>query len=117
MPRRTRACVGAASRSVPSNRTAPFAGLRRPITAFISVVLPAPLRPMRPIIALSGTVSDTSRSICTAPMATLSLVSSSMCHLQAPDDMAAHFGIGERDLRPGVGDDAAVIEGEHALRE
>src|SRR5438094_8315174 len=117
MPRRTRAWVGAASRSRPSNCTAPPAGLSRPITVFMSVVLPAPLRPTRPIIAPSGTVSDTSRNICTALIATLRLRSSSMRGLQPPDDVAAHLRIGERDLRPCVGDDAPVVEREHALGE
>ena len=41
------------------------------MTAFMSVVLPAPLRPMRPIIDCSGTASDTPRRICTALIATL----------------------------------------------
>src|SRR5205814_6678060 len=68
-------------------------------------------------IARSGTESVTPRRICTALIATLRSRSSSMRCLQAPDDMAAHFRIGERDLGCGVGDDAAVVEGEHALRE
>src|SRR5581483_5998943 len=118
MPSRTRACVGAASRSRPSNWTPPPAALRRPITVFMSVVLPAPLRPTRPIIVWSGTESETPRRICTALMATLRLRSSSMVvRFQPPDDMAAHLGVGERDFRRGVGDDAAVVEGEHPLRE
>src|SRR5690242_17330036 len=118
MPRRTRACVGAARRSLPSNCTAPWAALRRPITVFISVVFPAPLRPMRPIIAPSGTDSETSRNICTALIATLKPRNSSMrVGLQPADDMAAHLGIGERQPGRGVGDDAPVVEGEHALGE
>src|SRR5436309_2827357 len=60
MPRRARACVARLSNSVVSKRTAPLA-LSKPITAFMSVVLPAPLRPMRPIIEPLGTSSDTSR--------------------------------------------------------
>src|SRR5919198_5934686 len=118
MPRRTRACVGAARRSRPSNCTAPLAALRMPMSAFMSVVLPAPLRPISPIIVWSGTESVTPRRICTALIATLRLRSSSMgvC-LQPANDVPAHFRIGERDLGCGVGDDAAVVEGEHALRE
>src|SRR5256714_10805099 len=87
------------------------------MTAFISVVLPAPLRPMRPIIACSGTASVTPRRICTALMATLRLRTSSMGGLGASHDVAAHLGIGERDLRFCIGDDAPVVEGEHALGE
>src|SRR5919206_2859464 len=118
MPKRTRACVGAASRSLPSNCTAPLAALRRPMSVFMSVVLPAPLRPMSPIIAPSGTASDTSRNICTALIATLRFFNSSMRGSpQAADDVPPHVRIGERDLRCGVGDDATVVEREHALRE
>src|SRR5690349_14302505 len=83
----------------------------------MSVVLPAPLRPIKPIIAWLGTESETPRRICTALIATLRLVSSSMRGLQAADDVAAHLRIGERDLRFRVGDDAAVVEREHALGE
>src|SRR5438477_6866116 len=117
MPRCTRACVGWASRSRPPNVICPAAALSKPMTAFISVVLPAPLRPMRPIIDCSGTASDTPRRICTALMATLRLRTSSMRGLRAADDVAAHFRVGERDLGRGVGDDAPVVEGEHALGE
>src|ERR1051325_1228450 len=118
MPSRTRACVGAASRSRASNCTPAPAALRRPITVFMRVVLPAPLRQTRPIIVWSGTESETPRRICTALMATLRLRSSSMgVRFQPPDDMAAHLGVGERDFGRGIGDDAAVVEGEHPLRE
>src|SRR5256885_7856421 len=117
MPRCTRACVAWARRSRPANVTWPLAARSRPMTAFISVVLPAPLRPMRPIIACSGTASVTPRRICTALMATLRLRTSSMGGLCAADDVAAHFRVGERDLGRRVGDDAPVVEGEHALGE
>src|SRR6185295_9529526 len=117
MPSCTRACVGCASRSRPANCTLPFPALSRPMTVFISVVLPAPLRPMSPIIARSGTDSVTPRRICTALIATSRLRTSSMRGPGAAHDMPAHFGIGEGDLRRGVGNDAAVVEREHALRE
>src|SRR3982750_1020418 len=115
MPRRTRACVGWARRSPPPNFLFPLAALSKPITAFISVVLPAPLRPMRPIIACSGTASVTPRRICTALMATLRLRTSSMRGLGAAHHMAAPLGIGERHLGTCVGDDAPVVEREHPL--
>ena len=41
------------------------------MTDFMSVVLPAPLRPIRPIIAPLGTSSETSRKICIAAIETL----------------------------------------------
>src|SRR5947207_5902419 len=117
MPRRTRACVGCESRSRPANCTSPLPALRSPITVFMSVVLPAPLRPMRPIMARSGTENVTPRRICTASIATARLRTSSMRGLGAADDVPAHFRVGERDLRRRVGDDASIVEGEHALRE
>src|SRR5438552_15399848 len=112
MPRRARACVARRSNSEASKRTVPLA-LSRPITAFMSVVLPAPLRPMRPIIEPLGTSSETSRRMRIAAMDTLSFSTlSTVTH-----DVALHFRIGERRLRRGIGDDAAVVEREHALRE
>src|SRR5213075_2245216 len=113
MPRRERPCVGVASRSRSSRRMAPAVAGSNPITVFISVVLPAPLRPMRPIIAPVGTSSDTPRSTCAEASETLKFRMLSM----ATHHVALHLRVGERDLRRGVGDDAAVVEGEHALRE
>src|SRR6266446_764146 len=112
MPRRARACVGTLSSSRLSKRTAPLA-LSKPITAFISVVLPAPLRPMRPIIEPLGTSSETSRRMRIAAIETLKFSTLST----VADDVALHFRIGERRLRRGVGDDAAVVERQYALRE
>src|SRR5436190_6958272 len=112
MPRRARACVARRSNSEASKRTVPLA-LSRPITAFMSVVLPAPLRPMRPIIEPLGTSSETSRRMRIAAIDTLRFSTlSTLAH-----DVALDFGIGERRLRRGVGDDAAVVEREHALRK
>src|SRR5205814_8928468 len=112
MPKRARACVARLSNSVVSKRTAPLA-LSKPITAFMSVVLPAPLRPMRPIIEPLGTSSDTSRRMRIAAIDTLRFSTLSTL----ADDVALYFGIGERRLRCGVGDDAAVVERQHALRK
>src|SRR5438445_12292399 len=112
MPRRARACVAKLSNSVVSKRTAPLA-LSKPITAFMSVVLPAPLRPMRPIIEPLGTSSETSRRMRIAAIDTLRFSTlSTVAH-----DVALHFRIGERRLRRGIGDDATVVKREHALRE
>src|SRR5689334_18652477 len=113
MPRRARAWLATPARSRPSKRTLPPPTLRMPITVFISVVLPAPLRPMRPIIEPGGTSSDTSRRIRVPPIETSRCSTlSTLAHHVALD-----VGIGERDLRRGVGDDAAVVERQHALRE
>src|SRR5262245_50138660 len=81
------------------------------MTDFISVVLPAPLRPIRPIIAPLGTSSDTSRRMRIAPIDTLRFSILSIAHT---DYVALHLRVLERGLRRRVGDDAAVVEGEHA---
>jgi len=49
-----------------------------PITERISVVLPAPLRPITPTMALVGTSSDTPRSTVTGPIATSMFLTSSI---------------------------------------
>src|SRR5258707_9276373 len=113
MPRRARACVGTLSSWRLSKRTAPPLALSKPISAFISVVLPAPLRPMRPIIEPLGTSSDTSRRMRIAAMDTLKFSTLST----VADDVALHFRIGERRLRLGVGDDATVVKSEQGARE
>src|SRR5437773_3766185 len=113
MPRRARPWVAIGTRSRSSSRTVPPEGFKRPMTVFMSVVLPAPLRPMSPVMEPVGTSSDTPRKTCTEASETLRSRMLSM----APHHVAPYFRIGQRDLRRGVGDDAAVIEGEHALRE
>src|SRR6478736_8159681 len=113
MPSCARPWVGRRTRSRSSKRTVPPAGFKRPITLFISVVLPAPFRPMSPIIAPLGTSSETPRRTCVEASETERSRMLSM----ASHHVALHFRIGQRNLRHGVGDDAAVVEGEHALRK
>src|SRR4051794_28630594 len=113
MPRRVRAWVGIARRSWCSKRTAPLRVFRIPMMLFMRVVLPAPLRPMRPAIVPVGSERETSRRICTESMETLSLATSSTVH--PSDHVALHFRIGERDARGRVGNDAAVVEREDAF--
>src|SRR5438045_2365396 len=113
MPRRARSWVGILRRSPSAQATRPPEALRRPITLFMSVVLPAPLRPMRPTMAPSGTSSETSRRMCIAAIETLRFSTLSMVTY----DVAPHLRIVEHHLRRSVGDDAAVVESEHALRE
>src|SRR5258706_11470479 len=91
----------------------PLDALSSPITLFMSVVLPAPLRPMRPVIEPEGTSSETSRRMRIAAMETLRFsILSTLAHHVADD-----LRVLQRRLRRGVRDDAAVVEGEHALRE
>src|SRR6267142_3629143 len=113
MPSCTRPCVGRASRSCSSKRMAPLAARSRPMMVFISVVLPAPLRPMRPVMLPVGSSSDTPRRICTAAIDTLRF-----CTLSTPaHHVPLHLRVREGDFRRRVGDDAPVVEGDHALRE
>src|SRR4051812_42355397 len=113
MPRRARPWVGTLLRSASSKKIFPSEVCRRPITLFISVVLPAPLRPMRPTMAPEGTSSDTPRRICTAEIETFrSCTLSTLAYY-----VTLYFRVGQRHRRRRIGDDAAVVEGEHALRE
>src|SRR5512134_3550185 len=116
MPMRVRFHVGEASRSAPSKLIAPLETLRIPMMLFMSVVLPAPLRPMRPAMVPVGSSSDTRRRICTDWIATSTLSSLStrpgllvQAVQLAADHEALHLGIVERHLRRGVGDDAPVV--------
>src|SRR3982074_3284307 len=85
------------------------------MTLLISVVLPAPLRPMRPAMLPAGSSSETSRRICTAWMDTLRLSTLSTRH--PAHHVALHLWIRQRDLRRRVGDDATVVERQHPLRK
>src|SRR5262249_27207674 len=95
-------------------RTEPDPTFKRPISDFIRVVLPAPLRPISPVMLPCGSSSDTSRRICTLRIATLR---PRMLSMQGPNHVAPHLGVGERGLRRRVGDDAPVVEREHATGE
>src|SRR5688572_32992066 len=114
MPRRASAYVGTAPRARPSKRTLPLPGFSSPITVLMSVVLPAPLRPMRPVIEPAASSSDTPRRMCTEAIDTLRLLRLST---RTPHHMPLYFGILQRDGRRRVGDDAPIVEGDHALRE
>src|SRR5689334_16884835 len=83
------------------------------MTLFMSVVLPAPLRPMRPVMEPAGSSSDTPRRICTDWIETSrpSTLSMDAHHI------FLYFRVGEGFPGRGVGDDAAVVEGENALGE
>src|SRR2546422_7996189 len=112
MPMRVRRQVGVASRSAPWKLIAPLETLRIPMMLFMSVVLPAPLRPMSPAIVPTGSASETSRRIRTDWIETLRFSTLSTQH--PTHHVALHLRIGERNLRRRVGDDAPVVEREHA---
>src|SRR3954454_21384998 len=93
-----------------------------PMSARRSVVLPAPLRPIRPHISPSLTSSDALRTTGTGPMATsrLSILSTRRgpggYWLRAADKRL-HAGIGERLRRCAVGNYCPVVESEDAIRK
>src|SRR5918911_628983 len=95
-----------------------------PMMARISVVLPAPFRPMRPHISRSETSSDASRTIGTGPIATLSDCTLSIGrprhHVQfrlGAADQHLHARLAERLIRGAVRNQRPVIESQHAIRK
>ena len=90
------------------------------MTVRMSVVLPAPLRPIRPTISprrdrqreaaqrlhrLDGDVQRSSISSSARP-----------AHAADPGDVAAHVGIAQHLDGRAVGDDPAAVEGDHPAR-
>ena len=61
-PRRARRCVLVRVTSAPPRDTEPRSGRCRPVMTLNSVVLPAPLGPIRPVTMLCSARSDTSRA-------------------------------------------------------
>src|SRR5882762_2516343 len=124
MPSAARSWVGVLDKSESKNWIRPPEALRRPITLFMSVVLPAPLRPMRPAIVPGGTSSETPRRICTDWIATFrfstfSTLFPAFIHTVkfSANNKTANFGVVQCHLGRRIGDDAAVIKGEHARGE
>src|SRR3974390_98388 len=87
----------------------------------MSVVFPAPLRPMRPHISPSFTASEASRMIGIGPIdtsrfATLSILSSGHDRLQFDaGNEFLHARIIKCLLRRTVGDDRTVVKSEDAI--
>src|SRR6516165_4579426 len=120
MPWAIRRCGGRNNRSVPASSAVPLAG-NAPISARISVVLPAPLRPISPHISPAASSSDTLRMMATAPIETLRLATLSMiairgCGLEFRSaDKLLYARIGKRGRRRSVCNHRAVVEGKHAV--
>src|SRR6266581_3026003 len=121
MPSAASLWVWSFNKSIPSHSMRPLDALRSLITLFMSVVLPAPLRPMRPAMLPVGSSRETPRRICTDWMATLRFSTLNTLRLDSlklsPYYITTNLGIVQRGLGRRVGDDAAFVEGEHALRE
>ena len=119
MPWLARRCAGNASRSTGPSSALPRAG-SAPISARSKVVLPAPLRPIRPHISPSFMAREASRTIGIAPIDTLrfSILSMTGSGLEphAADEFL-HPRIVERLMRGTIGDDSAIIEREDTIGE
>src|SRR3974377_1644253 len=122
MPCPARWCAGSASRSTWPSSILPVAGIA-PISARSNVVLPAPLRPIRPHISPSLTLSDASRMIGTGPIETSRFATLSMAGLldRSFEANAAnqflHLLIRQRLGRCAVGDHRAVVKRQYAVCE
>src|SRR5687767_12724946 len=100
----------------------PLCALAIPMIARTSVVLPAPLRPISPTNWPAPTLRSTPRRMLAPWIATWSPSTPSIEHLLDAarrvvfaDHRRAHRGVGEHRLRCTVGDDAALVEREHAI--
>src|SRR5258708_4613688 len=119
MPPRARRWAGILSSGTSSKRIVPWRAGRMPIAERISVVLPAPLRPIRPANFPVGTSMLTSRRMPTDWMETSS---ASMRNMLASAGVArlaghvlAHFGIVENDAGFAVRDEPALVEGQPSM--
>src|SRR5262245_45551659 len=99
-------------RSRPSSRMVPAVGASAPTIARMSVVLPAPFRPTMPHSDPVGASRETPRRIGVAPMPTSRRAISSMAG--AAGDVLAHAEVGEHGGGVPIGQDAALVKGDHA---
>src|ERR687892_2342993 len=113
MPSDTRRCVGTPARAAPSKSMVPEPWRSSPMMVRISVVLPAPLRPMRPANSPAPTCKLTLRRMPTGPIETEMPSSRSM---RFPNHVAAHFGCVQHLRGRTIGNHAAVVERDHAAR-
>src|SRR4051812_32876741 len=123
MPRRARRWTGIASSMLPSKCTDPLRARRMPMIERISVVLPAPLRPIRPVNLPAGNSMFTLRRMLIEPIETSRPSIRSTRHLPAAgwmqllaDHIAAHLRVLQHLLRLAVGDDAALVKSQNAMR-
>src|SRR5688572_6987932 len=122
MPCATRRCGGSARRSIASSSALPLAG-SAPIRARMKVVLPAPLRPIRPHISPSLSWSEASRMIGIGPIDTLSAETLSMGRgLRRGAALGAayqflHTCIRQRHGGRVVGDHGAIVERQYPVGE
>ena len=83
MPMRARSCGGSVVTSRPSNRIRPDVGATNPAMRANSVVLPAPLGPIRPVIEPLSTVSETPFTATSPPKRLLTATAASIAQVSA----------------------------------
>src|SRR5437870_7068486 len=111
MPSETRRCVGMAPSAAPSNCIAPSRCASRPMMVRISVVLPAPLRPIRPANWPAPTSMLTLRRIAIGPIDTEML---SSCSMRILTNHITPYLRGCQYLRRrAVGDHPALVERDY----
>src|ERR1700678_2836816 len=122
MPSPARTWGGRANRSTSPSMTLPVAGIA-PMTARNRVVLPAPLRPIRPHISPASSASEAPRMIGTGPIATLrsAILSMAAAAGSGAGTCAADEGldlwVSKRLAGWGIGNYGAVVESEHPIGE
>src|SRR5262245_14309317 len=110
----TRACVGSDASAAPSNSMLPSRYGRMPMIVRISVVFPAPLRPISPANCPEPISMLTLRAIPSGPIDPWTRLMRSMRLL--PDHVAADFLGGEHRGRRAVRDHPAIVERHDAAR-
>src|SRR6185436_16876583 len=119
MPPRARWWAGSLWSASSSKRIVPWRAGRRPIIERIKVVLPAPLRPIRPANFPVGTFMLMPRRMLTDWMETSSPSMRSMLASAASASLAGHeladLGIIQNDARFAISDDAALVERQHPM--
>src|SRR5512140_391690 len=113
MPLRARWWTGVFPSGAPSKLMLPWRGGRMPMTERISVVLPAPLRPIRPTNFPVGTSMFTPRRMPTEAIETSSPSMRSM--LSLPGHVFADLVVAQDRRGQTVGNDAGFVEGQHTL--
>src|ERR1700688_2730350 len=120
MPLRARWWTGIFPSGELSKLMLPWRGGRMPITERIYVVLPAPLRPIRPTNFPVGTSIFTPRRMPTDAIETSrpsmrSMMSPCRGEMRFAGNVFADFDIAEHYGRQAVGNNATFVEGQHAL--
>src|SRR6476619_7091348 len=120
MPRSMRRWGSMPAMDSPSSSMRPALGARKPQMVFTTVDLPAPLRPMRPLISPAFTSRETSRSTSMSwsyPAVTPSRSSSGSAMGAAPEVRLDHRGVLQHFARGALGDEAPGVHARGAMAE